>query len=320
MDSSSSNSAGDLDRAAVDALRQQLAVRRERVALAQLCFSTTLFGACFVAQKRAMGDGMSPITFTAARYVVSLVFLLAVKFLLRDQLETTIDEGSRTVDSRSYSPQRMVFETVLWGGLCGLSSTLGSNLQQIGLVTVTAGKAAFYTALYVIVVPIVEWCLPGFGAKLNWRVWTSAVVSVVGTYLLSGCATDACFRTGGSASHWGDMVVIVSMFCWVFSIISCDVATNRGVDGLTFTIVEFGVCTVATLALSRALEPHAWVDIFGSVRVSWQMVIFCGVGEAMSFLFATLGQVRLPPHLARALRIPSPLLVRRSTSTRPNPP
>ena len=302
----------EFDEAVVAGAQGQQHALRERVALVQLCVSTLLFGACFVAQKRAMGDGMAPITFTAARYVVSLVFLLVVKLLVRDRLlQTTIDEGSRTVDSRSYSPQRMVWETVLWGGLCGLSSTLGSNLQQVGLVTVTAGKAAFYTALYVIGVPIVEWCLPGFGAKLTWRVWTSAVVSVVGTYLLSGCATDACFRAGGSASHWGDVVVIVSMFCWVFSIISCDVATKRGVNGLTFTLVEFGVCTVATLILSWVFEPHAWVDIAGSVRVSWRMVVFCGVGEALSFLFATLGQVRsrLSGHAARAATLCALILV-----------
>ena len=168
-----------------------------------------------------------------------------------------------------------------------------SNLQQIGLVTVSAGKAAFYTALYVVLVPIVEFCLPGFGAKLNWMTWVSVIVSFLGAYLLSGCASDSqCFDiSSNNNTHMGDLIVLVSTFCWVFSIIACDVATSRGVDGLSFTIIEFGVCTVVTLILSRIFEPKAWVDIIGSVSISGSMVIFVGITEALSFLCATLGQI-----------------------------
>ena len=149
-------------------------------------------------------------------------------------------------------------------------TTTYSNLQQIGLVTISAGKAAFYTALYVVLVPIVEFLLPGFGAKLNWRIWISAMVSFLGAYLLSGCASDSqCFTTNSSNTHIGDLIVLLSTCFWVFSIIACDVATSRGVDGISFTIIEFGVCTVVTLILSRIFEPKAWDDIIGSVSVSW---------------------------------------------------
>lgn len=271
--------------------QEQIAMHRERIALGQLVLSSFLFGVCFVAQKRAMGDGMSPITFTAARYVVSMCLLVITRPFLQKHLHSELDESSRTADSKKFSAQRLFYETMKWGSLCGLSSVVGSNLQQIGLVTVTAGKAAFYTAMYVIVVPIVEYFLPGFGTKLNWRVWLSAIVSVVGAYLLSGCATDSpgCFSSG--STHFGDLIVILSMFCWVFSIIACDVATNRGVDGVSFTVLEFFVCTVVTVILSRIFEPHAWDNIWASVSVSWSMVLLVGITEALSFLFSTLGQI-----------------------------
>jgi drug/metabolite transporter (DMT)-like permease len=284
---------------------QYVTTARERIAMVQLVMSSVLFGICFVAQKQAMGDGMTPITFTAARYVVSLTLLLILKPLLQLQnVHTGKDEVCRTIESQSYSAKRLLFETIKWGGMCGLGSVFGSNLQQIGLVTVTAGKAAFYTAMYVIVVPIVEYCLPGFGAKLNWRIWLSAIVSAFGAYLLSGCASEeaGCFDTWSSSrnrdgdlntglSHVGDLIVIASMFCWVFSIIACDVGTDRGVDGVSFTIVEFGVCTFFSVVLSLVFEPRAWDDIFTSVTKSGSMVLLVGITEAVSFLLATLGQI-----------------------------
>ena len=106
-------------------MKRQEGSDRQNVALLQLILSSVLFGVCFVAQRKSMADGMSPITFTAARYVVSLVFLLILRPLIKNNVHSEVDTQSRTVSSLQYSANRMVFETFKWGSLCGLSSVMG---------------------------------------------------------------------------------------------------------------------------------------------------------------------------------------------------
>ena len=105
--------------------QQELSSYRHHVALLQLILSSVLFGVCFVAQRKSMADGMSPITFTAARYVVSLVFLLILRPLIKNNVHSEVDKQNRTVSSLQYSANRMIYETFKWGSLCGLSSVMG---------------------------------------------------------------------------------------------------------------------------------------------------------------------------------------------------
>ena len=62
-----------------------------------------------------MDDGMTPITFTAARYVVSFVFLLVLRPLIKNNVHSEVDVQSRTVSSLTYSTNRMIIETFKWG-------------------------------------------------------------------------------------------------------------------------------------------------------------------------------------------------------------
>jgi len=72
-----------------------------------------------------------------------------------------------------------------------VKSTIGgATLQQMGLVTVSAGKTAFITGMFVVFVPIFEYFIPGFGHQLTPSSWAMALVSMVGLYLLTGCAEE----------------------------------------------------------------------------------------------------------------------------------
>ena len=105
--------------------QQEVSSYRQNIALLQLILSSILFGVCFVAQRKSMSDGMTPITFTAARYVVSLVFLLVLRPFIQNNVHSEVDKQNRTVSSLQYSANRMIYETLKWGSLCGLSSVMG---------------------------------------------------------------------------------------------------------------------------------------------------------------------------------------------------
>ena len=267
---------------------------RERVATVQLFFSTFLFGISFIGQKIAMTQGIGPITYTACRFLVSTILLALSQPLVRYYFHTEVEVEIKAGDT---GRTQIIPEVIKWGGMCGLASFGGSNLQQIGLGTVSAGKAAFITGMYVIFVPIVELLLPGFGLHLNWKIWVSASVSLLGMFFLSGAQLSLDFSSS-AAFLTGETIVFISMLFWVLAIISADVGTKRGVDGVSFTLVEFSVSTILSITLALTFEPQSFIYPYKAIFNSWQMIALVGVTEGISFLFATLGQMYTAPSKA----------------------
>jgi drug/metabolite transporter (DMT)-like permease len=115
-------------------------------------------------------------------------------------------------------------EIYIWGIICGLGDSGASIFQQVGLVTVSADKASFIIGMYVVFVPLVTWLCPwcgdtGGGAVSIWS-WISVSFSIVGLYLLSGCA-EGLVCVGGAVGQ-GEFFVFVSMLFWVGSMYVLD--------------------------------------------------------------------------------------------------
>ena len=161
------------------------------------------------------------------------------------------------------------------------------------------GKGAFITGMYVIFVPICERLLPGFGNKLNLKTWFSAIIGLIGAYMLSGCVSSSysCFDQT-NIFRSGDFIVFASMLCWVFVIIISDVAAKRGVNMISFTIIDSILPAVGTLIFANILEPELWVYPFLKLREAWLVIVLVGVFEGTSFLLATLGQMYVDPSKA----------------------
>jgi drug/metabolite transporter (DMT)-like permease len=163
-------------------MTEQNSKYRSRVATFQLFFGTILFGVSFVGQKHAMTEGgIGPLTYTACRFVISTLLLVLFQPLLQYSFHSEVT--SENSHSESFDTSSVKNELLKYAALGGFSSFSASNLQQIGLLTVSAGKAAFITGMYVVLVPIAEYFLPGFGSNLNWRVWVSVLVSFIGKYV-----------------------------------------------------------------------------------------------------------------------------------------
>ena len=268
--------------------------QREWVATLQLFFSTTLFGVSFIGQKIATTRGIGPFTYTACRFIVSTVLLYLFRPLIQLLIHSEIDAGSRSGNLEPLSVRKELYK---WAPLCGLAAFAGSNLQQIGLCTVSAGKTAFITGMYVIFVPIVEWALPGFGLKLSKRVWISAIISLLGMFFLSGNMNSEELGKLTFLSA-GEIIVFISMLFWVISIISADIGTKRGVDGVSFTLIEFAVSTVLSVILAVIFESKYLIYPFESIVNSWEVILLVGFTEGASFLFGTLGQMYTSPSKA----------------------
>ena len=161
-----------------------------------------IWGTTFVAQVVGM-DGLGPFTYAMARYLLGLLFLIGLWYSRRAQ--------------RTEKRRQGLYHPGWWAGLgAGSFMFIGTSLQQVAMLYTTAGKTAFITALYIILVPLGAAAL---GKKIYGENWMGAALALAGLYLLSirGAVTLAA----------GEMMVLVSSFFWAAQILFIDRYAER---------------------------------------------------------------------------------------------
>lgn len=133
-----------------------------------------------------------------------------------------------------------------------------------------------------------ESILPGFGLKLTWKIWVSAIISLIGMYFLS---LDAGTTSGEPAFSSGQAIVFCSMFLWVAAIIITGIGMQKGCDSISFTIIQFGIATTLNTSIALSFETKSFIYPFHDILKSWDMILLVGLCKGVSFLFGSLGQI-----------------------------
>lgn len=126
-----------------------------------LLLVTLSWGTTFVVVKDAISE-MGPLTFIAVRFLIAGLVLLAWYFVVEarrnakegDASTTTAAPGNREAahgGSTEGPPSR---EFLIGALITGLALFFSYATQTLGLVTVAAGKAAFITGTYIVIVPV----------------------------------------------------------------------------------------------------------------------------------------------------------------------
>ncbi len=130
-----------------------------------LLFVTLAWGTTFVVVKNTI-ETMGPLTYLAVRFLIGGLVLLLWHLVkagrpgARNAKETGASSASRRETSRAgglppgHAWHEASREFYIGGLLTGLALFFSYATQTLGLVTVAAGKAAFITGLYVVIVPI----------------------------------------------------------------------------------------------------------------------------------------------------------------------
>jgi drug/metabolite transporter (DMT)-like permease len=206
---------------------------------------------------------------------------------ISQQDSDTTDSVGNEQEAASYGLRQLW----IWGGLCGISNFIGSALQQTSLISISVAKCGFITGMYVVIVPLFEWFIPGHRDSINKISIFAALFSMVGMYLLSGCTQmseeESCWSSGEGK---GELLVFISVFCWVGSIIGSDIGLERKVCPVSITCVDFVICTVLNIILAIYLEPEQWVYPYTAMRENIWWMVLVGVTEAIAFLLSTYGQ------------------------------
>ena len=242
-----------------------------------LLLGSVIWGAAFVAQRVGM-DHMGPFTFNGIRMLLAWLVMVPVTALLESGHKKNPE---RTVPDRK--------EQTIAGLLCGVFLFLASSLQQMGLVTTTAGKAGFITALYVVLVPVAGWLL--FRKNPGKIIWLGVALAVVALWLL-------CMPAGGGFDlQGGDLLVLGCAVCFTFQILCVDHYAPR-VSSVKLARDEF----LVTGSLSMVIAVLTEEITAAGIREALIPILYAGIlSGAFGYTLQVLGQRDTDPTVASLL-------------------
>ena len=145
-------------------------------ALIAMTAATVLWGVAFSAQSSGM-KFVGPMLFVALRSLVgagALALTVMLFDLIRFKRISWWGSAEKNTEKRAL---------IVGGVWCGLAITAASGAQEYGLITVSAGKSGFLTALYIIMVPMLAiFCK----RKPSPMLCLAALLALSGSYLLCG--------------------------------------------------------------------------------------------------------------------------------------
>ena len=219
-----------------------------------LLLASLIWGFAFAAQSAGM-DYVGPFTFTACRSFLGAIALVPVIFVM---------DRNR--------------EDKLWikcGLLCGLCLSIAMTLQQVGLVSTSAGKSGFLTALYILFVPILGTFVHRTASKFE---KIGVLIALAGFYYL-------CMKESFSLAY-GDLVLICSAIVFAVHILVID-RYSPYTSGLRISMVQFLVAGTVNLVLMVLFEqPHR-----SDIAAAWIPIAYAGIlSSAVGYTLQIVGQ------------------------------
>ncbi|MEA4869292.1 hypothetical protein SDC9_126342 [bioreactor metagenome] len=239
-----------------------------------LLSASLIWGVAFVAQSAGM-EHVGPYTFTAVRSALAALGL-GILILIFDRT--------------GISPKNTDRKT-LWkaGIILGVVLAVASNLQQVGLVTTSAGKAGFITSLYIVFVPVLGLFVK---RKPHFMIWGSVAVALIGLYFLS--------IQGNFSMEKGDVLVLISAVVFSLQILLVDHYAPK-VDIIRLNCIQFAVIALLSAVPMMLFEQPK----VSAVSEAWVTILYAGLFSGCgAYTLQMLGQRRVEPATASLLLSP----------------
>ncbi len=227
---------------------------RERNAVLLLLLTSFIWGLSFVAQSVST-ESIGAFTFNGIRMVLGAIVLIPVAF--------------KTLKIHVKDKEYMK-RTIKGGLLMGLFLAAASMTQQIGIETTDAGKAAFITSLYMIIVPFISRI---FGKKIEKKIWVCALIALAGMYML-------CLSGGMSISR-GDLYLFACAILFSCHILVIE-KVSKDSDGVELSMFQFFfgglMCLIGMLIFER---PDLSSIKEASLPLAYAGFLSCGVAYTL---------------------------------------
>lgn len=230
-----------------------------------LLLTAAIWGLAFVAQ-RIGAQYVGSFTFNGVRFALGSLSLIPLLLFSVKKSESKTNFNSSKVLSA--------------GIIAGSALFMGSSFQQLGLVETSAGKAAFITGLYLVIVPLLGILLK---QRIQISTWVGVVVATVGLYFLSVTESFSIGR--------GDLLELIGAFFWAGHILLIDYFIKKN-DPLQLCLIQFLTCSILSMVVAFFTE---------SITASglWQAIIpilYGGIfSVGIAYTLQAIGQKHAKP-------------------------
>lgn len=227
------------------------------------------WGSTFIFQ-RTVTDIISPTGYNAVRFALGAITLLPIMAFIKD----------------SKPPKAPPLPIALAGLIAAFFLFTGTNLQQYAIQFETAGKTAFITGLYIVLVPLVGLFL---GHAITLLALVGVILAVIGAGLLT--------LHGGFGISWADLLLLISTLFWVGHILVLNVFAKQ-YPALRLAFIQFVFVALFSSIYAALWEPFTINQVVTAlVPILWGGCLSVGLG----FTGQLIGQRHIPPTEASLL-------------------
>jgi drug/metabolite transporter (DMT)-like permease len=237
---------------------------------AGLLFATILWGGGFVVVKDSL-DVIPPVYMIALRFALAGIFLSAIFW---------------------QKLRRMTRRTLRSGIVLSFFLFLAYTFQTVGCRYTTAGKNAFLTTIYVILVPLIAWFFSRRNPGL--RVFAAALLAVAGIGFLS--------LNDDLSINLGDILTLVCGFWYAVHIIFIARFTQTGdEDPIVLTVLQMIFCSAFAWIFAPFYDGPLPMEAVTAPR-SILSIVYLGIfPSGAAFLLQNVGQKHLSANTAALL-------------------
>ena len=243
-----------------------------------LLIAAFIWGSGFLAQKIGMAY-IGPFLFNGSRQIIAALVLLPYGVRIAGSTGYFSREkfSAETVDRHKHDLIRSSL-------ICGFFLTVGTNLQQIGLMTVSAGKSGFITSIYISFVPLFGMLL---GDRVSVKIWGCILTAMAGFAMLS------LHGDLGSVSL-GDILTLLSSVAFACQMIAVNRLGTRN-NAIMLSIGQMMVCGTLSLLIAAFTERPGYEALTQS---TFPILYSALIPTAIGFTLQIIGQKHTDPSLA----------------------
>lgn len=236
-----------------------------------LLLTALIWGLSFVPQRMGM-DYVEPFTYNGIRTLIGGFVLIPVIFAFNKTKKNSVDNSGK----------RAPLKTTIIGGICcGLVLFIASSLQQIGITMTTAGKTGFITALYIVIVPLLELVIYRRNRAM---IWICVLVAMAGFYFLS-------IKEGFTVGR-GDLFVLCCAIFFAVHIMVIDHFNEKNVDGVLMSCIQFFVAGTLMIIVMFIFEKP---QISGILDAKYAILYSGVLSSGVAYTLQIIGQKYAPP-------------------------